>query len=43
MDVIELPMVTEASEVHPENAKEPMDVALSGMVMDIREVHPENA
>ena len=43
MDVTESGMVTDVSEVHPQNAEDPMDVTESGMVTDVSEVHPENA
>ena len=43
MDVTESGMVTDESEVHPENASYPMYVTESGMVTDESEVHPENA
>ena len=43
MDVTELGMVTEVSEVQPRNAPFPMDVTESGMVTEVSPVQPENA
>ncbi len=43
MDVTELPIVTEASEVHPMNVPFPINVTESGMAIDVSEVQSENA